>query len=273
VDADVIGRRQVGAMAHPRGLIGSPFARHRPFRRSVRRLDCRRTDMNPDDPESAQRIVAEYAHVLERGDPDAYPASIRTLPYPKQMIKSAILTCAATLRQTQELTDDMREFLEQAYVALADYVDDDLVHVMAEYRDALAAIAEVQAARARLLKARVLQFGIAQNVAFGHEKHVVRPKLMPTFNGLADTVPTFQRRLVPCQKHVAANQELADGSRQGRKTTSAGLDTADPVRGPGTLRYRFHSVRGRHRARCFRVVIKKRRGGRAERTRTGEDPS
>ena len=106
--------------------------------------------MNSDDPASAQRIVAEYAQLLERGDDNAYPASIRTLPYPKQTIKSAILTCAATLRQTQQLTDDMREFLEQAYAALADYVDDDLVRVMAEYREALAAVADVRTARDKL---------------------------------------------------------------------------------------------------------------------------
>ena len=43
--------------------------------------------MNPDDPESAQRIVAEYAQVLERGDSAVFPASIRMLPYPKQTIK------------------------------------------------------------------------------------------------------------------------------------------------------------------------------------------
>lgn len=103
--------------------------------------------MNPDSPESAQRIVAEYAQALERGDSDAYPASVRTLPYPKQTIKAAILTCAATLRETEQLTGDMREFLEQAYAALADYVDDDLVQIMAEYREALAAVADVQAAR------------------------------------------------------------------------------------------------------------------------------
>lgn len=106
--------------------------------------------MNPDSPESAQRIVAEYAQALERGDSDAYPASIRTLPYPKQTIKAAILTCAATLRETAQLTGDMREFLEQAYAALADYVDDDLVRIMAEYREALAAVADVQAARDKL---------------------------------------------------------------------------------------------------------------------------
>lgn len=106
--------------------------------------------MNPHDPELARGIVAEYASVLERGDSQAYPASIRLLPYPKQTIKSAILTCMASLREAQQLTAEMREFLEQAYAALADYVDDDLVRVMDEYREALAAVADVQAARDKL---------------------------------------------------------------------------------------------------------------------------
>lgn len=106
--------------------------------------------MNPEDPESAHRIVAEYARVLEHGDGQPYPASIRTLPFPKQTIKAAILTCTATLRETQQLTAEMGEFLEQAYVALADYVDEDLVRVMTEYRESLTTIADVQAARDKL---------------------------------------------------------------------------------------------------------------------------
>jgi hypothetical protein len=106
--------------------------------------------MNPDDPESAHHIVAEYSRVLERSEAAALPASVRTLPYAKQTIKAAILTCAATLRGAQQLTPEMREFLEEAYVALADYVDEDVVRVMAEYRDALASVAEVHAARDRV---------------------------------------------------------------------------------------------------------------------------
>src|SRR5918992_2481366 len=106
--------------------------------------------MNPDDPESAQRIVTDYVTVLEHGDSLAYPASVRLLPYPKQTIKSAILTCAASLRQTDQLTGEMHDFLEQAYSALADYTDDDLVQVMAEYREALAAVADVRSAREKL---------------------------------------------------------------------------------------------------------------------------
>lgn len=105
--------------------------------------------MNPEDPESAHRIVAEYARVLERTD-EALPASVRALPYAKQTIKAAILTCAAALREMQQLTPGMREFLEQAYVALADYVDEDVVRVMNEYRDSLTTLTDVHAAREKV---------------------------------------------------------------------------------------------------------------------------
>jgi hypothetical protein len=106
--------------------------------------------MNPEDPESAHSIVAEYVRVLEHDSTAALPTSVRTLPYPKQTIKTAILTCAASLREAQQLSVEMHQFLEQAYVALADYVDDDLVRVMTEYREALTSIADVRAARDRL---------------------------------------------------------------------------------------------------------------------------
>jgi hypothetical protein len=102
--------------------------------------------MNPHDPESAHRIVAEYARVLEASDAEEFPASVRHLPYPKQTIRAAILTCTATLRETRQFTDEMQEFLEGAYVALADYVADDLVRIMREYRSALADVAAVRGA-------------------------------------------------------------------------------------------------------------------------------
>jgi 16S rRNA A1518/A1519 N6-dimethyltransferase RsmA/KsgA/DIM1 with predicted DNA glycosylase/AP lyase activity len=98
--------------------------------------------MNPDDPQSAQCIVADYVRVLEQhATADAYPASARTLPYPKPTIKSAIVTCVTSLRQTDQLTEELLEFLESAYVALADYLDDELVRAMTEYREAAAALA------------------------------------------------------------------------------------------------------------------------------------
>lgn len=100
--------------------------------------------MNPHDPESAKRIVAEYAATVERSDDQPLPASVRLLPYPKQTIKAAILTCAAALRDADRLTPDLRQFLEDAYAALADFVDDDIVRVMTEYREALESAASVQ---------------------------------------------------------------------------------------------------------------------------------
>jgi hypothetical protein len=107
--------------------------------------------MNPDDPESAQQIVAEYARAQEQHGDRPYPASIRTLPYPKATLKRAIVTCRMTLERTGQLTDELLEFLETAYVSLADYLDDELVRVMAEYREATASIAaDTRAAREKV---------------------------------------------------------------------------------------------------------------------------
>lgn len=106
--------------------------------------------MNPQDPESAQRIVTAYARVLECADATSLPAPLRTLPYPKQTIKTAILTCRAVLRATDQLDEELREFLEEAYVALADYLDDELVRVMTEYREALELVRDVRSPGERL---------------------------------------------------------------------------------------------------------------------------
>jgi hypothetical protein len=71
--------------------------------------------MNPEDPESAQHIVTEYA---------------------KPVIKAAIRTSVQMLASTGQLTPDLRAFLETAYVSLADYLAPDLVRLIAEYRHA-----------------------------------------------------------------------------------------------------------------------------------------
>jgi hypothetical protein len=93
--------------------------------------------MNPTDPESAQRIVAEYGALLEQHTIDeVYPAPVRSLPYPKQVIKEAIHTSVHILTGTGQMTEELRAFLEIAYVSLADYVDDDVVRLMAEHRTA-----------------------------------------------------------------------------------------------------------------------------------------
>lgn len=97
--------------------------------------------MNPARPESAQRIVADYLEMLARDGAHAFPASVRALPYPKETIKTAILTNARALRATHSFTDEMHEFLEHAYVALAEYVEDDVARVMRDYHSALTASA------------------------------------------------------------------------------------------------------------------------------------
>jgi hypothetical protein len=105
--------------------------------------------MNPQDPESAHQIVAEFAELHERHVSTAQlPASVRTLAYPKQTIKHGILTCLHTLRSTDQLTPDLLEWLEEAYAGLAEYLDDELVRVVVEYRAAAEAVAaEAMSAR------------------------------------------------------------------------------------------------------------------------------
>jgi hypothetical protein len=93
--------------------------------------------MNPEDAESAQRIVAEYAAVLEReSEQEVYPSSVSRLPYPKQTIKAAIETCVRGLASTDQLTAELSDFLEIAYVSLADYVEEDIVRLLVEFREA-----------------------------------------------------------------------------------------------------------------------------------------
>ncbi len=93
--------------------------------------------MNPEDPESAQRIVTEYATVLERDlSAGELPAPVESLPYPRQTIKSAIRTSVETIVSAGLMTDELHEFLKTAYVSLADYVGADLVTLMREYRRA-----------------------------------------------------------------------------------------------------------------------------------------
>ena len=102
--------------------------------------------MNPQDPESAHRIVVEFGELHERHLTVArLPASVRTLAYPKQTIQQAVLTCVRTLHHTDQLTPDLLAWMEEAYVGLAEYVDEELVRVVTEYRDAADAVAAEQA--------------------------------------------------------------------------------------------------------------------------------
>ncbi len=93
--------------------------------------------MNPTDPNVAQQIVAAYGGVLERHDrANQFPAPTSSLPYSRDTIKQAIRTSAQALASSGQLSDELRDFLEGAYVSLADFVDDELVRLMAEYNRA-----------------------------------------------------------------------------------------------------------------------------------------
>jgi hypothetical protein len=98
--------------------------------------------MDPHDPETAQRIVGDYAVLLEEhAKQDLYPGVITTLPYPRETIKTAIETSLAALAAARALTPELRDFLEVAYISLADYVDEEVARLLREFHKANAALA------------------------------------------------------------------------------------------------------------------------------------
>jgi hypothetical protein len=95
--------------------------------------------MDFEDPNVAQQVVAAYARVLEReSDAQRLPAAASLLPYSRDAIKMAIRTSLQALAATGRLTADLRDFLETAYVGLADFVDDEIAKLMHEFNDAAA---------------------------------------------------------------------------------------------------------------------------------------
>ena len=109
-----------------------------------------RPAVNPDDPLSAKQIVTEYARVLNRDlERGIFPVAIDSLPFAKPTIKTAIETSLLALVSTGQLTEELREFLETAYVSLADYVPADLVQLMREYSRAGDDWPRIRAWRAR----------------------------------------------------------------------------------------------------------------------------
>jgi hypothetical protein len=97
---------------------------------------------DPRDPAEAREVVVEYARVLERHlAEEQLPAPLEALPYAKGVIREAIRTSVLSLSGSGQLTDQLREFLETAYISLADYVDKDLVRLLKEYREAGAELA------------------------------------------------------------------------------------------------------------------------------------
>jgi hypothetical protein len=98
--------------------------------------------VEPITPADSQRIVAAYLEMLEAHvEADVYPASIRDLPHPKQTIRHAFETSMKTLLATHQLTPELRDYLEIAYVSLADYVDDEVATLLREYAQAGQALA------------------------------------------------------------------------------------------------------------------------------------
>jgi hypothetical protein len=91
--------------------------------------------MNPSDPVDAQQVVIEYARLLERDfDEQRHPARVDSLPYAKPVIKSAIETSVRALAASGQLTVELREYFETAYISLAEYLDGELVELMRLYR-------------------------------------------------------------------------------------------------------------------------------------------
>ena len=98
--------------------------------------------MDAITPDDSQRIVAAYLELLEaHAEADVYPASVRDLPHPKQTIRAAFEISIRALVGTGQLTPQMREYLEIAYVSLADYVDDEVATLLREYAQAGQALA------------------------------------------------------------------------------------------------------------------------------------
>jgi len=90
--------------------------------------------VDPLTPQEAQRIVGAY---LTRVDADAaadlYPCSVDDLPQPKETIRSAFRVCVASIASVGQLTPELREYLEVAYISLADYVDGECQTLLREY--------------------------------------------------------------------------------------------------------------------------------------------
>jgi hypothetical protein len=90
--------------------------------------------VEPDSPRDAQSIVAAYLKTMEtHAAADVYPSSLRDLPHSKETIRAAFKISTTALITTGQLTPDLREYLEIAYVSLADYVDEEGVTLLREY--------------------------------------------------------------------------------------------------------------------------------------------
>lgn len=96
-------------------------------------------DLTPQD---AQRVVAAYLKIVEQhAAADVYPGAARDLPHSKEIIRTAFRVSTTTLAEMRQLTPELREYLEVAYVSLADYLDDEAAALLREYAEAGEALA------------------------------------------------------------------------------------------------------------------------------------
>ncbi len=84
--------------------------------------------------EQAEIIVSEYGKLLSTIEPSIYGIAISLLPYEKEQIKIAIQTLILTLDNKDQKIQDG---LTQAYVYLAQFVEDEKVKIAENGREVL----------------------------------------------------------------------------------------------------------------------------------------
>lgn len=100
------------------------------------------TEVDAMTPTEAQRVVAAYLKLVEaHAEQDVYPCPVSDLPQAKDTIRAAFRTSLTTLAGSGQLTPELRDYLEVAYVSLADYIDKEGVQLLREYRRAGEALA------------------------------------------------------------------------------------------------------------------------------------
>ena len=78
------------------------------------------------DLEQADKIVTEYGKLLSHTQPSLYGIAASSLPYDKELIKLAIQTLLLSIDKDDRAIKDS---LSQAYVFLAQFIDDERVAI------------------------------------------------------------------------------------------------------------------------------------------------
>lgn len=74
--------------------------------------------------EQAEIIVSEYGKLLSTTEPSIYGIAISRLPYEKEQIKIAIQTLVLSLENKDKKDQKIQDGLTQAYVYLAQFIED-----------------------------------------------------------------------------------------------------------------------------------------------------